>query len=204
MMLRTALSSFLALALAWAAPVAAQEDAPPPATPQAPAPARANWLSDRVELRPGDVVTVIIDERTSARERVSEYGTERRTLQADLSAVSDGESAMGLTGVDSRWAADSRQLGEAARQGDLYGLVTARVVSLEAGGAARIEGRKTVVIDGRKQEIAVAGLIRPNDLSPGNVVHSSRIAEAAIDYKGKKLGAKKGILGSILSILWPF
>jgi flagellar L-ring protein FlgH len=165
---------------------------------------RASWLGDGVELRPGDLVTVVIDEQTNARESSSEVGANKRSLSATLSAMTDGTSAMGATGVDSRWDSQSSQNGQANRSGGLSGVLTARVVSIEAGGAARIEGSKTLTVDGRNQEIRLTGFVRPQDLSTDHVVHSSRVADAAITYKGKKIAPKMGILGKVVSMLWPF
>ena len=46
-------------------------------------------------------------------------------------------------------------------------------------------------------------MIRTEDVTCSNTVLSSRIAEAVITYKGKKIGPRTGILGKILAILWP-
>jgi flagellar L-ring protein precursor FlgH len=204
-------------------PAAAQEPsapAPTPVTTPAPTPAvtpdttaqrppapivvrRSSWTSDATPLRVGDVVTVIIDEETSARERVTNVGQDRRTLRAGLSADANGKAAIKATGLESGWNSDSRNTGEANRQGNLCGTLSARVVSVGPGGIAEIEGRKAVSVDGREQTMTLHGFVRPQDVSPENVVFSVRIADATIKYQGKKMGPKIGILGKILSILWP-
>lgn len=194
----------LAAAMAWpavsAAPAWAQAD-----STAAPAPApRLSWYADGVELREGDIVTVVIDERTSARERFTERGAENRINQAGMTANASGSEVIGSTGWNSRLTADSRQVGEADRYGDLAGTVSARVISIDGAGNASIEGKKTVKVDGREQEILLTGLVRPRDLSSTNVVYSSRLADASIEYQGKKIGPKKGIFGKILGMLWPF
>ena len=77
------------------------------------------------------------------------------------------------------------------------------VTGLDATGNAKIEGNKKVIVDGRPQEVTIQGLIRPDDVGSDNTVSSSRVADAVITYKGKKIGPRQGILGKILSILWP-
>jgi flagellar L-ring protein precursor FlgH len=186
------------LGLLGAAPAWAKDE-PAPAGPP-----RASWITDQVFLAPGDVVTVWIDEQTTARERVTQTGSNRRSLTAEISADANGEEAIGATGVNSKWVHDSRQSGEANRTGDLYGVVSARVIAVDASGLAEIQGRKKVKIDGREQEITVHGFVRPEDLSADNVVASSRIAEAEVTYKGKNMGPKTGIVGKIVGMLWPF
>ena len=49
----------------------------------------------------------------------------------------------------------------------------------------------------------VEGLIRPDDVGSDNTVSCSRVADAVISYKGKKIDPRQGILGKILSIFWP-
>jgi flagellar basal body L-ring protein FlgH len=49
----------------------------------------------------------------------------------------------------------------------------------------------------------LTGLVRPQDVSPQNVVLSSRIAGASISYNGNTMAAKRGLLGRILAIIWP-
>jgi flagellar L-ring protein FlgH len=164
---------------------------------------RSSWTSDATPLRAGDVVTVIIDEETSAHERVTNTGQDRRTLSAKLKADANGEAAIKATGIESGWDTNSRNSGEANRQGDLTGTLSVRVLRVEPGGLAEIEGKKAVSVDGREQTMTLHGFVRPEDVSPGNIVHSVRIADATIKYQGKKMGAKTGILGKLLSIIWP-
>lgn len=164
---------------------------------------RAGWLSDAVDLKEGDIVTVVIDEQTEARERVSEVGSSRRGLSTNLSADINGESTFGATSIGTGLNADSRNVGEAGRTGDLFGVVSTRVIEVDENGLATIEGKKMVTIDGRKQEISVTGVVRPEDLSSRNVIQSSRLADASIQYEGVDIQPKKGIFGKILSILWP-
>lgn len=191
-------------------------ETPPPAPVQAVAPdsaraappimtsmARASWLSNRPLLQVGDIVTVILDEQTSARERTSKVATANRGQRASFSADADGESVVGATGFRTGMETGSNAQGEANRQGDLTGILSARIVSLSANGVARIEGVKKVTIDGREQEISLSGSIRLEDLAPSNVIYSSRIADASISYKGKDVGPRLGILGKIIGIIWP-
>jgi flagellar basal body L-ring protein FlgH len=174
------------------------------ATPMERPRGRASWVSDGVDLRPGDIVTVLIDEQTAAEEWVSESGSDKRTLRAELMMKSDGTLSPGATGPSSQYNADSKQSGQAGRQGGITGVLSTRVTSVDANGLASIEGKKSVTVDGRDQVITLKGLVRSQDLSSNNMVYSSRLADAAITYEGKKIKPKMGIIGKILGMLWPF
>lgn len=169
-----------------------------------PPPARAAWLSDRLPLRIGDLLTVVVDEQTAASERVSTVASADRAQRARLgigvdSAVRIGPSKEFATGMNN----SSRDVGESGREGNLTAVLSVRVVDIDAAGMATIEGGKSVTVDGRLQEVKLRGIVRAEDVSPSNLVSSSRVADAVITYKGKKIGPRAGILGKILSILWP-
>jgi len=177
---------------------------PPAATGKPAATVRAAWLSDRLPLRVGDLLTVVVDEQTAASERVSTTASADRAQRARLginvdSAVRLGPAKEFSTGLSN----SSRDVGESGREGELTSVLSVRIVSLDATGIATIEGSKSVTVDGRLQEVKLRGIVRPEDVSPSNLVSSTRVAEAVITYKGKKIGPRAGILGKILSILWP-
>jgi len=183
------------------APDSGNATPPPPATPPR---RRANWMSDRVELRRGDVLTVVVDEQTAARERVSTVATGHRSQRADLNAGIGEDARVGPNkSFGAGMKSDSRDVGEASRLGDLTAVLTVIVTDIEPSGLARISGAKKVTVDGRLQEVALTGGIRPQDVSVRNTVPSGAIVDAVITYKGKRLAPRTGILGSILGILWP-
>ena len=185
----------------------AQTQAPPSAQPAVaitPTSSRAGWFSDKRPLRVGDIVTIVVDETVNASERQSQKGSSKRSQQMGLNLNTGTGIAIGpQKGFESGVNNDSRNTGEAGRGGDLRATISVRVVSIEPTGIVRFKGQKTVSVDGRNQVIELEGVARPEDLGPDNTVNSSRIAEAVITYKGKKIGPAKGILGSILSIFWP-
>jgi flagellar L-ring protein precursor FlgH len=165
---------------------------------------RASWLYDRQPLRIGDILTIVVDEQTRTRERTSLVAGESRRSGLGLNVGAASDVRLGpAKSLASSIAHDQRDVGEQGRDGDVAGTITVRVTELDALGNARVEGTKVLTVDGRKQEIEMAGTIRPDDVSAINTVTSSRVADAEITFKGKKIGAKRGILGNILSILWP-
>lgn len=188
--------------------VVAQPDSNSIAAPAAAVPAprrrRADWMSDRVVLRPGDVLTVVVDEQTAARERVSTIATGHRSQRADLNAGIGEDARVGPNkSFGAGMKSDSRDVGEASRLGDLTAVLTVLVTEIEPTGLVRISGAKKVTVDGRLQEVSLTGAIRSQDVSARNTVPSGAIVDAVITYKGKKLAPRTGILGSILGILWP-
>lgn len=186
-----------------AAPAVLQAQAavvPPPAEAAPPPTGRLSWTSDRLPLRVGDLLTIVVDENTVAAERQSNVANNTRSQNASLDALPAPED---LRSVGIGYDARSNQTGRVERAGSLVSVLSVRVTALEANGIARIEGQKIVLVDGRRQEVLLTGVVRSEDVSAGNAILSSRIADAEITYKGKKLGPSTGIFGKILGLLWP-
>lgn len=181
----------------------AQGATPPDTTTRtvaAPAGRNLGWTSDRRPVRIGDLLTVVVDESTSASERITTRANNDRKQSGsvDLDGAPSVLNSMGIG-----YGARSDQSGQLNRSGDLASMLTVRVTAIEPGGALRIEGGKMVEVDGRKQEVRLAGIVRPEDVTAGNAVLSTRIADATISYKGKAISPKTGIFGKILGLLWP-
>ena len=71
-----------------------------------------------------------------------------------------------------------------------------------------LEGTKDVMVNSERQIVTVRGVVRPVDLSPGNVIHSDQIAQLEIKVNGKGVVGdairRPFILYRILLGLLPF
>jgi flagellar L-ring protein precursor FlgH len=139
-------------------------------------------------LGPGDLVTVVVDEQTAARERVSRIADGNRSMnnRLNLDTPTGAQGAALQTGS----LTNSRDVGEAGRVGNLTAVLTVRVVSVEPTGALRIQGHRRVTVDGRLQDIALDGVVRAEDVDGSNRVLSSRIADARHHLQGREGSAR--------------
>jgi len=70
-----------------------------------------------------------------------------------------------------------------------------------------VRGEKQLALTEGTEIIQVSGIIRPDDISPNNVVQSRRLANAQIAYRGTGDMANASRAGwgtSLLLKLWPF
>ncbi|HTO91386.1 MAG TPA: flagellar basal body L-ring protein FlgH [Candidatus Sulfotelmatobacter sp.] len=176
---------------------------PAPATPPVRTLAMASWTSDRMPLRPGDLLTVVVSEKTQSQEQVSQVSKADRSQKGTLDATANGTTAVGETHVATGLTGQSNDTGEAKRLGNLTATLTVKVVAITPEGLAQIEGSKKVTVDGRPQTVTLKGLVRPQDVTGGNRVDSSRIADAEILYTGKKMGPRNGFIGKLIGAIWP-
>lgn len=161
-----------------------------------------DWLGDGRRFRVGDVITVLIDEWTTATADRSTTAFEDRETGAGASGAVNGRGGDGNLGtfLESR----SVRRGRDIRQDRLAAEISVRVVAMEDDGALRVEGTKLVLVDRHEQRVTVSGLVRPQDVDASNVIESWRLAEAQIRYEANgRLGqADKSIFTRFLG--WIF
>lgn len=202
---RRALEALLLLIIG-SAPVAAQA-ADSTVRPPARRPGLASWTTDRRDFKPGDVITILVDELTIASADMQNSDLTTRDSRGDVGggAALPGTTQNGDVTFRTRLNTESAARGQARRRDLLTTEVSGRVVSVEPGGMLRIEGTRNLKLDKNEQSVTLAGFARPEDISPRNVIESWRLADATLVYASKgSLGKpKKGIFGRILGILWP-
>ncbi|HLA63744.1 MAG TPA: flagellar basal body L-ring protein FlgH [Rhodothermales bacterium] len=183
----------LGASLIAAAPALAQTAAPaatpdaaataPAAAPTTAAPLFASTGSlfgDPVARRSGDVLTVVLAERTSAQ-RQSSYDASSGAGMGGAAAGSD--STMGRFGFDARFASDATARNETALADLLRGTVSVVVIGTDAAGNLQIEGERRISVNGVGHRLGVRGLVRPSDVSADNTVLSFQIANAEVVYR---------------------
>ncbi len=152
-------------------------------------------------LQIGDVVTIIIRESSSA-------SSNSKTETTHKGEISGGPGAGALSFFDV-WSLDHENKyagdGKTTRNGSLQAEMTARVVEKLSNGQFRVEGKRTVRINGEFEMITVSGIVRARDVTPSNTVMSTKIADAEIVYEGKgDVGnaSSPGLLNKVLD--WIF
>ena len=121
-------------------------------------------------------------------------------VQSANTSVSQGSSASAgpglgifsfLTNFGFNYADDDDAAGETKRSGQIKADITTLVIEKFSSGNFMISGSKTIRINGEEQLIKLAGIIRPEDVSPENTILSTRIADARIEFEGKGVVTEK-------------
>jgi len=162
-----------------------QAQTPAQPQPQATIPPRS-FFADRQAYRPGDMLTILLVESTSASSKAR-----TRTDKSDAVSASAGNLGGTQHGFDVGISNDFAGGGEITRTGQLLGRLTVLVKEVDANGNLRVAGEQDIVINNEQQRIAVDGIVRPADITPDNSVASWRIADAHIEFKGKGILARK-------------
>lgn len=181
-----------------AAPAAGATTASAPSSPT-----RSSWVSDRRDFAVGDIITVLIDDYTISTAVKEDLATDTRNrgLSADAQLPSSNKSV----GITTRNTADQTKRGQARRENRFQNEMSVRVVAIAPNGLLQVKGTKKIDVDKAQQDIVFTGFIRPQDITTGNSVESSRVADIAIGYASPgPLGKpKQGMLTKVLGALWP-
>lgn len=155
-------------------------------------------FSNMKAYRVGDVITVIIQERSSA-------SSNAKTDTKIKDEFSMGPGAGGLDFI-SLWGLDSenKYKGDAKtdRSGTLIAKITVRITELLDNGDFRIDGEREVAINGETEIIKLSGIIRSRDIRADNTILSTYVANAKISYDGKGMidsGHEPGILTKFIN-----
>ncbi|HOB91511.1 MAG: flagellar basal body L-ring protein FlgH [Bacillota bacterium] len=143
----------------------------------------------------GDIVTIVVYENARASSSTSK--TTGKSAEAGLDAGTGLLSFIPSAGfgVESGSSGSERL----SQTGTLTATITARIVEKLDNGFFRIEGRRTVTVNGEQQVLVVSGVIRDRDISASNTIPSTLVADAEISFSGQPQLRQSG---GFLSTLW--
>ncbi|AEC19309.1 flagellar L-ring protein [Pusillimonas sp. T7-7] len=182
--------------------------APPPAPP--PAEALANGaiyqpsaygnyplFEDRRPRNVGDIVTVIIQEKTNAAKNVQ--------TQTDRSGNADFGVTLAPDFMPSDFAKQSFEMsgGNAAKgtgstraDNTFSGTLTTTVIGVLPNGNLQIAGDKQMAINRGSEHIRFSGVIDPRSITGSNTVLSTQVADARIEFRSK------GVMDEVQTMGW--
>lgn len=141
-----------------------------------------NFYGDTVALNIGDVLTVNLNEST----RASKNAETKINKDSDISMPEPsilGKNNFGIA-TSIKNERDFKGKAEADQSNSLAGSITVTVTEVLPNGVLKVRGEKWISLTNGDEYVRLTGLVRPQDIAPGNTVASSRIANARIAYGG--------------------
>ena len=146
-------------------------------------------MTDVKAARAGDIVTILVDEQSTAEKKA----------ETELNREGDYDSSLSLPKFHPRWLRDFLEQfqttgtgnseftgkGSQKRTERATATITAKVIRVLDNGNLVIEGRRLVVVQDETQTIVVTGLVRAVDVLGDNTVRSSQIADGEVRIEGK-------------------
>ncbi len=171
--------------------------------------------------RVGDLITIILSERTSASksantstDRTTSIGIESPTLLGAIPTF----KAPGFLPLDNNRnntlettlgsANTFEGAGDSNQSNSLTGSITVTVADVLPNGNLVVRGEKWLTLNQGEEYIQISGIVRQQDVRTDNTVLSTLVADARIAYSGKGMLAsanKPGWLAKFFnSPIWPF
>ncbi|CAG9000478.1 MAG: Flagellar L-ring protein [Candidatus Celerinatantimonas neptuna] len=158
----------------------------------------------------GDTVTVLLSETASAKKSATTDMSHNNDYNLDPITVPGGKLTVNGKTVQLGMKQSQNFDGKAdsAQSHTLTGSITVSVVDVLNNGNLVVRGEKWLVINNGKEYIRLTGIIRPKDVTQGNTVKSSQIADARIEFSGTGDQANTQTQGWLSRLfngsLWPF
>lgn len=150
--------------------------------------------SDRLAQKVGDTLTVVIYESATASNTAQSGSRRNHAVSGEASA--GGSTKRGRVNLGGTYDG----AGQTGRSGKLLAQISVTVDAVLPNGDLHVSGAQQINVGGEQSFIRLAGRVRRVDLSSDNVVVSSRLADAAIDYDGSGFVSRQGAPGRVARI----
>ena len=157
-----------------------------------------NLFGDRKARNVGDLLTVVLTERTTAP-------TNNATTVNKNSETSTGASSLlgapltlnGRNLLENDFGSERNFTGDGAssQSNKLEGSVTVTVIQRLPNGNLLVQGTKRVKLNQGDEVVQLQGIVRTADIRPDNTVLSERVGEARILYGGHGPIARSNVMG---------
>jgi flagellar L-ring protein FlgH len=152
-----------------------------------------SFFKDQRAKQIGDILTIVVNFKDSAKfnneterkrtnnEKVGAghiFGLEQKMMK--VLNVTDTTKLVGLNS-----GMDSKGTGKIKRDEEIKLNVAATVTQRLPNGNLVIIGRQEMRVNYELRELQIAGIVRPEDIQPGNTITLDKIAEARISYGGR-------------------
>ncbi len=168
-------------------------------------------VQDNPPYQVGDIVTVSITQSATATKNVSQNLGRSDSVSSTVSNFFGLPLTFGHSGNPNLSYSSANSLngsGATAQSDNVTTTVSAMVRRIQPNGNLVLEGENVVQLEGGKEYIRIAGVVRPEDIED-NTVPSTRMADGYIEFSGDGqtyLAPQMGFLQRLfltVSELWP-
>ncbi|MCZ7637253.1 MAG: flagellar basal body L-ring protein FlgH [Verrucomicrobia bacterium] len=171
-------------------------------------------FADKRAVHIGDILTVIVQENNSASKKKNTKTEKSSGMDASIATFFYSPAASGALTKGGQMPALKYSSENAFNGGGTINSSEAivarfgvRVIDVLPNRNLVIEGTRESAFSGEQQTIVLRGVVRPDDITPGNSVYSYNIADATIRFVSKGTltdSERKGWFNKIWDKVTPF
>jgi flagellar L-ring protein precursor FlgH len=142
-------------------------------------------FQDRRPRAVGDLLTIQLNETLNASQSATS-NTEKKTNATAVLPKIKGVLGMGINGLDTTATTDNafNGTGATSSSGLFTGTITVTVIEVLANGNLLIAGEKQIGIRQNSEILRFSGVVDPIQIQFGNVISSTQVSDARLDYRG--------------------
>lgn len=140
-------------------------------------------FQDRRAFREGDMLTVLLQERTQSSKKADTSLGKSSSL--DMPAPLVGRTLRTNLSAEAGVERDFSGSASTSQQNTLSGSITVTVSEVLPNGVLRVKGEKWIRLNQGDEYVRLQGLVRMDDIDSQNRVPSQRLGDARITYAGR-------------------
>jgi flagellar L-ring protein precursor FlgH len=141
-------------------------------------------FEDRRARHVGDVLTIVINEKTQAGKEASSNAAKTSAVDASIGTVAGIplKTLQGLT-LGAEASAEYDDESKLNSSNTFSGSVTVTVIEVLPNGNLVVAGEKQIGLDKGTEYVRLSGVVQPDTIQAGNTVSSAKVADARIEYR---------------------
>nr|WP_269494403.1 flagellar basal body L-ring protein FlgH [Castellaniella sp. S9] len=154
-------------------------------------------FEDRRPRNVGDIVTVVIQEKTNAAKSVDTSTNRSGSASMDIVlAPAILPSDITNQNYEAGGGNQSKGKGSSSATNVFSGTLTTTVIGVLPNGNLQIAGEKQIAINRGSEYVRFSGVVDPRSISGSNTVSSTQVADARIEYRSK------GVMDEVQTMGW--
>jgi flagellar L-ring protein precursor FlgH len=155
-------------------------------------------FEDRRPRNVGDIVTIVLEEKTAAAKNVATNTTRTSSTENTIDASPGFMSSWfnAKLNTDTSGSNVNKGQGDSTANNTFTGTLTTTVVGVLPNGNLQVAGEKQIAINRGSEYIRFSGVVDPRSVTGLNTVSSTRVADARIEYRSK------GVMDEVQTMGW--
>ncbi|QDJ47611.1 flagellar basal body L-ring protein FlgH [Bordetella hinzii] len=155
-------------------------------------------FEDRRPRNVGDIVTVMLEEKTNAAKGVSTNTSRSGSSNLGVTVAPKFMDGVVNAKLDTDISGEntSKGTGNSSANNTFTGSITTTVVGVLPNGNLQIAGEKQIAINRGSEYVRLSGVVDPRSITGTNTVSSTRVADARIEYRSK------GVMDEVQTMGW--
>ena len=141
-------------------------------------------FEDRRARMVGDILTILINEKTTAAKAAGDSASKTSSISGSVGKLFGlPGSTIGDLGFSANSASKFEDKGAASSSNNFNGFIGVTVMQVLPNGNLLVSGEKQIAFDRGAEFIRFSGVVNPDTIVAGNTVPSTQVADARVEYR---------------------